>query len=151
MTTASSRSRRGGSGIEVNEDKVRQMAAEGHRWRNPVWRMPTAALRSGDHADRPETEPRLDLCRRRGRFLRALSGASVTLPHNAVDLPLSYFDETCYQRAFTYQRVIAWDGTQWAGCRVQLRFDGAMADNVVWVNGVQVVAHPDGYTPFVAV
>jgi len=27
-----------GLGIEVNEDKVRQMAAEGHRWRNPVWR-----------------------------------------------------------------------------------------------------------------
>lgn len=78
-----------------------------------------------------------------------LSGASVTLPHNAVDLPLSYFDETCYQRAFTYQRVIAWDDA-WAGRRVQLRFDGAMADNVVWVNGVQVVAHPDGYTPFVA-
>ena len=78
-----------------------------------------------------------------------LAGASVTLPHNAVDLPLSYFDETCYQRAFTYQRVIAWDDA-WAGRRVQLRFDGAMADNVVWVNGVQVVAHPDGYTPFVA-
>ncbi|WP_281974529.1 galactonate dehydratase [Halobacillus litoralis] len=27
-----------GLGIEINEDKVRQMAEEGHRWRNPVWR-----------------------------------------------------------------------------------------------------------------
>lgn len=27
-----------GLGIEVDEDKVREMAAVGHRWRNPVWR-----------------------------------------------------------------------------------------------------------------
>ena len=27
-----------GLGIEVNEAKVREMAAQGHRWRNPLWR-----------------------------------------------------------------------------------------------------------------
>lgn len=27
-----------GLGIEVNEAKVREMAAQGHRWRNPIWR-----------------------------------------------------------------------------------------------------------------
>ena len=27
-----------GLGIEVNEDRVRQEAAGGHRWRNPIWR-----------------------------------------------------------------------------------------------------------------
>jgi galactonate dehydratase len=27
-----------GLGIEVNEDHVRERAAQGHRWRNPVWR-----------------------------------------------------------------------------------------------------------------
>ena len=27
-----------GLGIAINEDKVREMAAVGHRWRNPVWR-----------------------------------------------------------------------------------------------------------------
>ena len=27
-----------GLGIEINEEFVRQKAAEGHRWRNPVWR-----------------------------------------------------------------------------------------------------------------
>ena len=37
--TASSRSRRArGLGIDVNEEKVREMAKTGHRWRNPVWR-----------------------------------------------------------------------------------------------------------------
>ena len=27
-----------GLGIEINEAKVREMAAQGHRWRNPLWR-----------------------------------------------------------------------------------------------------------------
>lgn len=27
-----------GLGIEINEEKVREMAQQGHRWRNPVWR-----------------------------------------------------------------------------------------------------------------
>ncbi|NLA83182.1 MAG: D-galactonate dehydratase, partial [Clostridiales bacterium] len=27
-----------GLGIEVNEEKVKEMAKLGHRWRNPVWR-----------------------------------------------------------------------------------------------------------------
>ncbi|WP_409341261.1 galactonate dehydratase [Paenibacillus sp. MBLB4367] len=27
-----------GLGVEINEAKVREMAAEGHQWRNPVWR-----------------------------------------------------------------------------------------------------------------
>ncbi|WP_202079285.1 galactonate dehydratase [Caldalkalibacillus salinus] len=27
-----------GLGININEEQVRKMAAEGHRWRNPVWR-----------------------------------------------------------------------------------------------------------------
>ena len=28
-----------GLGIEINEDKVREMSAIGHRWRNPIWRV----------------------------------------------------------------------------------------------------------------
>ena len=27
-----------GLGIEINEEKVAEMAAKGHRWRNPIWR-----------------------------------------------------------------------------------------------------------------
>jgi galactonate dehydratase len=27
-----------GLGIEINEEKVREMAKIGHQWRNPVWR-----------------------------------------------------------------------------------------------------------------
>lgn len=76
-------------------------------------------------------------------------GEVVTLPHNAVDMPFNYFDETCFQRAFTYQKIIAWDAS-FEGREVSLVFDGAMADSVVFVNGKEVTAHKDGYTPFEA-
>ena len=74
-------------------------------------------------------------------------GRMVSLPHHAVDLPLNYFDETAYQRAFTYQKPLSW-GDEFNGREVSLVFDGAMADAVVYVNGVKVMGHRDGYTPF---
>jgi beta-galactosidase len=76
-------------------------------------------------------------------------GKPAHLPHNAVELPFSYFDETSYQRLFTYQKQFDADPT-WAGKEVALVFDGAMANTVVYLNGVEVAAHKDGYTPFVA-
>lgn len=78
-----------------------------------------------------------------------LRGAEVTLPHNAVNLPMSYFDETTYQRPFTYQKQIEWE-PGFAGKEIYLRFEGAMADSVVYLNGVKVCSHADGYTPFEA-
>ncbi len=74
-------------------------------------------------------------------------GASVRLPHNAVDLPFSYFDEASYQRVFSYEKHFAADPA-WAGKEVALVFDGAMANAQVSVNGVVAAAHKDGYTPF---
>ncbi|WP_237154733.1 glycoside hydrolase family 2 protein [Oryzibacter oryziterrae] len=76
-------------------------------------------------------------------------GAAVALPHNAVDLPFAYFDEASYWRPFTYQKRFTAD-PDWAGKEVYLVFDGAMADSVVYLNGVEIVAHPDGYSPFEA-
>ncbi|MEG3662526.1 glycoside hydrolase family 2 protein [Celeribacter halophilus] len=76
-----------------------------------------------------------------------MAGESVTLPHNAVDLPMSYFDERAYQRPFTYQREIRWSPA-WEGKCVRLRFDAAMADATVWLNGIETCHHRDGYTPF---
>ncbi|HVG47789.1 MAG TPA: glycoside hydrolase family 2 TIM barrel-domain containing protein [Rubellimicrobium sp.] len=78
-----------------------------------------------------------------------LPGRPVELPHAAVELPMSYFDETAYQRPFTYQRVIAWED-RFEGQEVTLVFEGAMADAQVWVNGREIVRHRDGYTPFEA-
>ncbi|MGY5774949.1 glycoside hydrolase family 2 protein [Rhizobium sp. LEGMi135b] len=78
---------------------------------------------------------------------RSQEGQSVTLPHTAVELPFNYFDEKSYQRAFTYQKIINWDET-FAGREVSLIFDAAMADAAVYLNGEEIVAHKDGYTPF---
>ena len=77
------------------------------------------------------------------------AGTLVRLPHNAVDLEMNYFDEHCYQKPFTYQYLLNWQPA-FEGKEVALRFDGAMADTVVWVNGQQVAQHRDGYTPFEA-
>lgn len=76
-------------------------------------------------------------------------GETVSLPHTAVEVPYNYFDERCYQRIFTYQRVLSWSN-EFEGREVSLQFDGAMADAVVYLNGQQVAAHKDGYTPFEA-
>jgi beta-galactosidase len=80
---------------------------------------------------------------------KALPGVAVRLPHNAVDLELTYLDEHSYQKEFAYQYTLAWEPAL-AGREVSLRFDGAMANSMVWVNGQQVAAHKDGYTPFSA-
>jgi len=78
-----------------------------------------------------------------------LLGEAVELPHTAVELPLSYFDETSYQRPFTYQRVIPWED-RFEGREVHLHFEGAMADATVWLDGEEVARHRDGFTPFEA-
>jgi beta-galactosidase len=74
-------------------------------------------------------------------------GAPVRLPHNAVDLPFSYFDENSYQREFTYEKTFTAD---FRAREAVLRFDGAMANARVYLNGKQIAAHADGYTPFTA-
>lgn len=76
-------------------------------------------------------------------------GVPVTLPHNAVDLPLRYPDETSYQKEFVYRKSFPFR-PEFEGRRVSLLFDGAMADARVFLNGTQVAAHRDGYTPFEA-
>lgn len=77
------------------------------------------------------------------------AGDTVQLPHTAVELPYNYFDEKSYQKAFTYQKIVAWD-PRFEGREVSLVFDAAMADSVVYLNGIEITAHKDGYTPFEA-
>lgn len=77
----------------------------------------------------------------------ATPGKPVRLPHTAVELPYSYFDERSYQRTFTYQKTIVTDPS-WEGKEAAMIFDGAMANSKVYLNGEEIAAHPDGYTPF---
>jgi beta-galactosidase len=79
----------------------------------------------------------------------APGGTVVRLPHTAVELPFSYFDERSYQRGFTYQKQFDADPS-WADREVSVVFDGAMANAAVYLNGEKLAAHTDGYTPFAA-
>ncbi|OCJ02559.1 beta-D-galactosidase [Rhizobium sp. AC44/96] len=84
------------------------------------------------------------------RLLDSFDGRQlVSLPHTAVELPFNYFDEKSYQRAFTYQKLLRWM-PEFTGREVSLVFDAAMADAVVYLNGEEIIAHKDGYTPFEA-
>jgi beta-galactosidase len=74
---------------------------------------------------------------------------NVRLPHTAVELPFTYFDEKVYQRVFTYEKRFAADA-EWQGKDVSVVFDGAMANAKVSLNGEAIAAHKDGYTPFEA-
>jgi len=73
----------------------------------------------------------------------------VRLPHTAVELPLTYFDETSYQRTFTYQKRFEADPS-WRDREISLHFEGAMANAKVFLNGDLIASHADGYTPFEA-
>ena len=73
----------------------------------------------------------------------------VRLPHTALELPFSYFDEKAYQRPFAYEKRFTAD-PEWQGREVSVLFEGAMADARVSLNGVEIASHKDGYTPFEA-
>ncbi|WP_417247845.1 glycoside hydrolase family 2 TIM barrel-domain containing protein [Celeribacter sp.] len=73
----------------------------------------------------------------------------VRLPHTAVELPYHYFDETSYQKAFTYEKRFT-PAPDWNGKEVVVHFEAAMADARVFLNGEEIAAHKDGYTPFEA-
>jgi beta-galactosidase len=75
------------------------------------------------------------------------SAEQIDLPHSAVELDYNYFDETSYQRAFTYQKSLFWR-SEFEGKLVWLQFDGAMADAKVFLNGQYLAGYRDGYTPF---
>ena len=74
-------------------------------------------------------------------------GKLVSLPHNAVDIPLNYFDETAWQKNFCYQKIIEWK-QEYLGKEIWLILDGVMADAQIYFNGQLIGSHRDGYTPF---
>ncbi len=75
------------------------------------------------------------------------AGETVVLPHTAVEMPISYFDEEAYQKPFGYEKDFVLDDEA-TGREIYLHFDGAMADSRVSLNGQELCRHKDGYTPF---
>ncbi len=74
-------------------------------------------------------------------------GCRISLPHNAVNIPLNYFDEDSWQKKFGYQKTIEWQSS-FDGKEVSLAFDGVMANAKVYLGRDLVGTHHDGFTPF---
>ena len=68
----------------------------------------------------------------------------VDLPHNAVDVPLNYFDEKCYQKLFTYEKRFDLDDDKEIKI---LHFDGVMLQFHLYVNDVDFGSYISGYFP----
>lgn len=75
------------------------------------------------------------------------TGQTVDLPHNAVDLPRDYFDETTYQGTYSYQKTFDLEGLKKAQ-RVLIVFEGVMSCAKVYMNGALIGEHIGGYTAF---
>ena len=72
---------------------------------------------------------------------------AVSLPHTPkIEQPMEsgrHFQGICwYRKTFRTEK-------EWAGKKVQLRFDGAMQIAEVWLNGVPLTIHKGGYLPFI--
>ncbi|MBR1758199.1 MAG: glycoside hydrolase family 2 protein [Lachnospiraceae bacterium] len=73
--------------------------------------------------------------------------ASVRLPHTMVEVPFHYFDESAYQVTGGYRRILH-APADWAGKHVLLTIDGAAHYAEVFLNGVKIASHANGYTAF---
>ncbi len=80
-------------------------------------------------------------------FTRLDGYAPIRLPHNTVELPLNYFDETLYQTISIYKTLIKSDLLKPDQIN-RLHFEAVMASAEVYVNGVKTSMHLGGYTPF---
>ncbi|HJD24601.1 MAG TPA: glycoside hydrolase family 2 protein [Firmicutes bacterium] len=75
------------------------------------------------------------------------AGERVDLPHANVVLPYNYLREADYQFVSLYEKALPVP-EEWAGRRVFLYFEGAMAYAEVSCNGRPAGSHKGGYTPF---
>ena len=71
----------------------------------------------------------------------------VRLPHTVQELPQHYGDHKAYQMVCGYRRKLEL-GSELAGKRLFLRFDGAAHIATVYINGRELTTHCTGYTGF---
>lgn len=71
----------------------------------------------------------------------------IELPHNTVDIPYHYFDESLTWNIFSYVRLFEFDESYLKKV-VRLRFEGVAHQATLYINGEKVMSHVGGYTPF---
>ncbi len=74
-------------------------------------------------------------------------GEKVRIPHTVKEVSFHYFDERIYQIHSTYQRQLRIPN-EWKGKRLLLSFEGVAHRAALFINGIEVIQHHCGYTPF---
>ncbi|MGL6314193.1 glycoside hydrolase family 2 TIM barrel-domain containing protein [Vibrio sp. WXL103] len=72
---------------------------------------------------------------------------AVNIPHNNIDLPLSYFDEKSYQFVSTYRREIDLSDID-PRSLIYINFEGVMTSCRVLLNNVEIGQHDGGFSEF---
>ena len=79
--------------------------------------------------------------------MAAEKAAKVSLPHTCKETPFHYFDEKIYQMVSCYQRMIVPEES-WRDKVVLLTFEAVGHKADVYLNGVHLCTHENGYTAF---
>jgi beta-galactosidase len=66
--------------------------------------------------------------------------AKITLPHTVAPLSWGDWDHAAWEDVWIYRKHFS--GTSLGGGRAFVRFDGAMVNATVWINGTLVLPHP---------
>jgi len=74
-------------------------------------------------------------------------GAPVRLPHTVQECPQHYTDHNAYQMVCGYRRKLKL-GTELKEKNLFLQFDGAAHIATVYLNGIELACHRNGYTGF---
>ncbi len=72
---------------------------------------------------------------------------TVRLPHTNRELPFNYFDERMYQFISCYEKNF-YAPEEWEGSRLFIVFEGVAQSCEVYLNGVKVGSHSNGYNKF---
>ena len=71
----------------------------------------------------------------------------IRIPHTCKETPFHYFDESIYQMICGYRRTVFIE-EEWKNQTLLLTFEGAAHIAEVFVNGVKIGEHRNGYTAF---
>ncbi|MFU8792964.1 MAG: glycoside hydrolase family 2 protein [Acholeplasmataceae bacterium] len=74
---------------------------------------------------------------------------NIHIPHNAVDIPLHYFNEADTHGVFSYFKAFKVKKT-WRDKMIFITFEGVAHDATLYINQKEVMHHQGGYVPFTA-
>lgn len=72
---------------------------------------------------------------------------AIRLPHSVIEMPYHYFDDSIYQMVSGYRKTFL-GKPSWHDKKILVTFEGAAHEAEVYLNGLFLSKHSDGYTAF---